>query len=146
MLYSRYPKEATLPAKDTYHDTVVRALEKDGWRITAQQVRLTVSRRKLWVDIEATRQDLTLTILIEVKGLDAHASKIEALASAAGKYLVYNAILEWAEDERILYLAVPQTAYDGILNEQIGLIVRQKAELKLIVFDPLEERIIEWIR
>ena len=29
-----------MPAKDIYHDTVKRALEKDGWRITAENFQL----------------------------------------------------------------------------------------------------------
>ncbi len=29
-----------MPAKDIYHDTVKRALVKDGWRITAENFQL----------------------------------------------------------------------------------------------------------
>ena len=40
-----------MPAKDRYHDTVVRALQKDGWTILDEQVGLFVPSRRLWEEI-----------------------------------------------------------------------------------------------
>jgi XisH protein len=36
-----------MPAKDIYHDTVRIALEKDGWKITNDQLKLAVGKRSL---------------------------------------------------------------------------------------------------
>jgi XisH protein len=40
-----------MPARDTYHDLVVRALEHDGWTITADPLRLTYGQRDVTVQV-----------------------------------------------------------------------------------------------
>jgi len=57
-----------LPAKDRYHDTVKRALVKDGWTIEDDQVRLKIGSRNLWIDLQASRTNQPFAVLIEVKG------------------------------------------------------------------------------
>jgi ribulose bisphosphate carboxylase small subunit len=74
-----------MPAKDRYHDTVVRALIKDGWTIASEQVRLRVPGRRLWVDIRAVKADASVSILVEVKGFENAPSQVEYLAGAVGK-------------------------------------------------------------
>jgi hypothetical protein len=44
-----------MPNKDHYHDTVIRALGKDGWTITAEQYFVAVGKRRIWIDIEAAK-------------------------------------------------------------------------------------------
>jgi hypothetical protein len=78
-----------LPAKDRYHDVVKRALIKDGWSVTGEQVRLTFGDRYLWIDMQAEKPDQRI-ILVEVKELDEVDSPVEALANAVGKYLLVN--------------------------------------------------------
>src|SRR5207249_748399 len=78
-----------LPAKDRYHDTVVRALVKDGWTVTHHQFNLDVEERSLWVDIRAVKEARSLVILVEVKGFENMASAIRYLASAIGQYVLY---------------------------------------------------------
>jgi hypothetical protein len=70
MLYSIQPERGIMPAKDRYHDTVVRALVKDGWSITGEQVELVADERRVWVDIEAAKEVEALIILVEVKGFE----------------------------------------------------------------------------
>ncbi|MGH2386582.1 MAG: element excision factor XisH family protein [Chloroflexota bacterium] len=59
-----------VPAKDRYHDTVVRALTKGGWTVTAQQVAVAVPGRRLWIDLRAATASDSLVVLIEVKGFE----------------------------------------------------------------------------
>ncbi len=42
-----------MPAKDIYHDTVKRALEKDGWKITAENLSLPWGGTQTYIDISA---------------------------------------------------------------------------------------------
>jgi hypothetical protein len=133
-----------LPAKDKYHDTVIRALQKEGWEIISEQVRLSAARRRLWVDMQAEKSEQALVILIEVKGFEMP-SLVDYLASAVGKYVVHTALLEVSGITTPLYMAVPLAAYQGILSENIGLLVRRKADLKLMVFDPVSEELVTWI-
>ncbi|MBI5931645.1 MAG: hypothetical protein HY862_20215 [Chloroflexi bacterium] len=79
-----------MPAKNRHHDVVARALIKDGWVITDEQVKVVVDERSLYIDLEATKESTGLIILVEVKELDKVDSPIEALANAVGKYLLYR--------------------------------------------------------
>lgn len=139
MLYYR-----KMPAKDNYHDTVVHALVRSGWTITDEQVTLVLPERRLWIDIEAEKASESMIILVEVKGFE-NPSQVEYFASAIGKYFIYIVALEWLKEEKPLYLAVPVDAYEGILKETLGQGVIQKIDLKLLVFDPLTEEVVQWI-
>jgi len=133
-----------MPAKDRYHDTVVRALIKDGWAIEDEQFTLTVGKRNLWIDIEASKGQPRLIILIEVKELTDVDSAVEALANAVGKYELYRLALRASNLDYPLYLAVTKQSYEGILSERIGELAIGYAQIPLIVFDVETEEIIKW--
>lgn len=44
-----------MPAKDIYHDTVKRALEKDGWTITGEDFQLPWGGKRGFIDILANK-------------------------------------------------------------------------------------------
>lgn len=134
-----------MPAKDRYHDTVVRALQKDGWIIEAEQVIVIIENRWLWIDIGVIKADENRSVLVEVKGFQNMPSPVEYLASAVGKYVLYRAVLDFLQIETQLYMAVPVEAFNGILSEEIGQQVIQRANIHLVVFDPYEEAIAQWI-
>jgi hypothetical protein len=73
------------------------------------------------------------------------ASPVDYIAHSVGKYVLYRAILDDAGDATPLYLAVPLQAYQGILNEEIGRVLIEHVKIKLVVFIPETEEIIEWI-
>jgi hypothetical protein len=133
-----------VPAKDRYHDTVVRALAKAGWVTTGQQVAIALPGRRLWVDLRATRESDRLVVLIEVKGFEHTPSPVEYLAAAVGQYVLYRAALDYVGIALPLYLAVPTTAASGILDELLGQQVVKSAGLQLVVFDPVQEEVVEW--
>lgn len=58
----------------------------------------------------------------------------------AGKLLMTE-----TESERILYLAVPKRSYESIFTEKLGQLVLKSLKIKLLVFDELQRRIIQWI-
>jgi hypothetical protein len=136
----------TMPAKDRYHADVVRALIKDGWTITDEQVAVILGERRLWIDIEAVKASQRLAILVEVKGFEHMPSPVDVSADAVGRYVLYRAALDYGEVDTPLFLAVPTAAYEGILNEDIGRQAIAKAGMNLIIFDPLKEEISLWIR
>jgi hypothetical protein len=92
-----------MPARDIYHDTVIHALEADGWRITDDPFSIPVGRKQLFVDLGA-----------------------EKLIGAE------------REGRRI---AVEIKTFE----EPIGQGIMDRFELKLIIFDPDEETILQWI-
>jgi hypothetical protein len=77
-----------MSAKDYYHDTVVRALIKDGWTIRKEQFFVNFPGRRLWIDIQAVKEVDNRNILVEVKGFENNPSPIEYLASVIGKYVM----------------------------------------------------------
>ena len=134
-----------MPAKDRYHDTVVRALRKAGWTITAEQFLIVVEERNLWIDIHAEKESERLAILVEVKGFENAPSPVESLANAAGKYTLYLVALEYIENPLPLYLAISTAEYNGILSEAIGKQTLRRIGIRLIVFDSDAEEIVQWI-
>ena len=134
-----------MPAKDRYHDVVVRALIKAGWTITAEQIAIILTERRLWIDIQAVKASESRAILVEVKGFENKPSPVESLAEAVGKYVLYRVALDYIEITTPLYLAVPTVAHEGILSEEIGHQAIIKAGISLVVFDPVKEEITQWL-
>ena len=138
-----------MPAKDFYHDTVVEALINDGWEITDDPFLLSYGGRELYVDLAAEKTTIAAQkdnrkIAVEIKSF-LKPSPVRDLEEAAGQYSIYQSILTETESERILYLAVPKRSYESIFTEKLGQLVLKSLKIKLLVFDELQRRIIEWI-
>lgn len=133
-----------MPAKDRYHDRVKRALVKDSWTVTDEQVKLKVGERRLWIDLEASHNTRGTIILVEVKEMDT-SSPVDDLANALGQYLMYRTGLESKNIRVPLYLAVSTITFQGILSEELGQLMIQRFKISLIVFDPSSEEILQWI-
>ena len=131
-----------MPVKDRYHDLVKGALILDGWRIVKEQVLITTETRRLFIDIQVVSQTQPISALIEVKGFT---SPVDALAEALGQYLLYKFAIGYVGLDLPLFLAVPLSAYHGILSESIGEYARQVGGIRLMVFDAIAGRIVEWI-
>ena len=138
-----------MPAQDRYHDLVIEALEASGWTITDDPFRLGYGSKTLWVDLGAERETLAAEkqgqkIAVEIKSF-ARPSEIADLEQAVGQYNIYRDILSENEPDRVLFLAVPLRAYDGIFEEKVGRLVIKRQRLNLIVFDEFAGGIVEWI-
>ena len=75
-------------AKDKYHDAVVNALEKEGWRILRENMIMGDEIRHLIVDILA-RRDEDQAILVEVKVFENMPSPMTYLQRVVGQYMLY---------------------------------------------------------
>ena len=136
-----------MPAKDIYHDTVKKALIKDGWMITHDPLRLRWGTDLLYVDLGAERL-LTATkkdqkIAVEVKSF-VSPSNITSLESALGQYILYQNIIEEIEPDRTLYLAVHEEIFSTVFEESLGRMIIDKNHLKLLIFNRTEEVIVKW--
>jgi XisH protein len=137
-----------MPAKDIYHDTVRTALVKDGWKITKDPFKLTFGGRNLYVDLGAEKlfgaEKGKQKIAVEIKSfLDP--SPINDLEKALGQYKLYSQILEDIEPDRMLYLAVGSIVFEDFFSEPICQLVIRKNNLNIIVFEPINQEIIQWI-
>lgn len=133
-----------MPAKDRYHDIVKEALVKSGWTVTHDPRTLLLPERVLFIDIRAINDKDEAALLIEIKGFE-QSSQVEALMEALGKYNVYRSAMKYNNINEPLYLAIPESAYSGIMSETLGEEIIRDYEVKLLVFDPDEREILRWI-
>jgi hypothetical protein len=70
---------------------------------------------------------------------------VRDLEEAVGQYEIYRTLLAETEPERLLYMAVPQRVYESLLAERFGQLIVTRLQLRLIVFDEEQERIVRWI-
>lgn len=137
-----------MPVRDLLHPAARRALERDGWEITADPLRLVVGRRSVYVDlgaeqlIAATRG--TIRIAVEVKSFIG-TSEIHDLETALGQFMLYERVLRKDQPERTLWLAVPSRVWSGLFREALGELLLADGELRILVIDEKQEMIERWI-
>ena len=139
-----------MPAKDTYHDIFVKLLLKEGWTVTDDPLTLSYGNRDLYVDIGAERTIIAAErdkekIAVEIKSFVSH-SPVRDLESAVGQYGINHSVLSEIDSDRVLYLAVPLRVYENILSERFGQLILATLNIKVIVFDHKNERIVKWIK
>lgn len=139
----------TMRARDALRDEVRRALERDGWTITHDPLRLSVRRRKLYIDLGAERilaaERGTEKIAVEIKTF-AGPSDVKDLEEAVGQFVVYDHALRREAPDRALCLAVPEAAWKQIFADALGEMLIDDHVLRVVTFDPQKEEIIQWIR
>lgn len=137
-----------MSARDTIHDAVVRALQKDGWTITEDPLTLEFGDTYLFVDVGAERtvsaERAEEKIAVEVKSFGSK-SKVTDLQQALGQFLLYRSILSRVEPERALYLAVSSDTYDQVFDKPVGHAVREDTGLQLVVVNLISEEVVSWI-
>lgn len=136
-----------MPRRDLFHETVVAGLEREGWTITDDPLRLVYGGRNLYVDLGAKKLLGAVKgnreIAVEIKSFISDSDMID-LELALGQYVLYRDILSRLKSNRILYLAIPRYAYEGTFSGQLGQMVIQEQKLQLIVFENKEDPL-EWI-
>ncbi|MDY7004670.1 MAG: element excision factor XisH family protein [Cyanobacteriota bacterium] len=135
-------------AKDVYHETVKTALLKDGWTITDDPLRLKVGRRILYADLGAKKllaaQKEGQKIAVEIKSF-LSPSPIHDLEQALGQYIIYTQILSEQQPERLLYMAISEGIFSDFFCEELPQSVVKFNQVKLLIFKPEIEEIVEWI-
>lgn len=135
-------------AKDIYHDIVRSALEKDGWTITQDPLRITIGARGVYVDLGAEKLLIAeregRKIAVEIKSF-LSPSPVKDLENALGQYILYEDIMALSQPDRTLYLAVHEEIYLDFFAEEIVQLILNNKRMKLIIFDPVQEVITRWI-
>ena len=72
-------------------------------------------------------------------------SPVSELEKALGQYELYSLILEDEDPDRALYLAISDLTFNEFFAEEIGQRVLRKKNLRVIVFDPNTQEIVQWI-
>ncbi len=135
-------------ARDKFHSAVRRGLEKEGWKITHDPLRLEFGEDdRVEIDLGAQQvlgaQQAGNKIAVEIKSFLSDSALLD-FHLALGQFLNYRLVLETIEPERILYLAIPLFAYESFFVRDLPRTAIQKYHVKLIVYDPKKEVIVQW--
>lgn len=138
-----------MSARDIYHDVVKVALIKDGWEITADPLTLQFSTRyKLQIDLAAdalvAAQKANQFIAVEIKSF-LSPSTVSEFHAALGQFINYRIALRLKQPERVLYLAVPLFTYEEFFREEVVQISIVENDVKLLIFDPDVQEVVQWI-
>ena len=83
-------------------------------------------------------------IAVEVKSF-LGASALDDLENALGQFGVYRAILNLRDPERTLYLALPDSMRNMLMDEKDFRHILREFEARLIIFSPSRKEELEWI-
>jgi hypothetical protein len=84
-------------------------------------------------------------IAVEIKSF-LGTSNISEFHTALGQFLNYRIALERQQPDRFLYLAIPQGAYQTFFTLPFVEMVREHFQLSLLIYDPKNEVILQWIK
>ena len=138
-----------MPAKDKYHDIVVTALEKEEWQITHDPYKLMVGKRRGYIDLGAEKlvaaEKEGRKIAVEIKSF-LGASTLDDFEDALGQVIIYKAALLRKEPERVLYLAMPLSAYEDLFDDSFFVGILEQNDVRLIVYNSNQQTIIKWTK
>lgn len=138
-----------MAARDVFHGAVRKGLEKEGWIVTDDPLRIRAGRVDMQIDLGAERviaaEREEEKIAVEIKSFIS-TSNISEFHTAVGQFINYRVALEEQQPNRILYLAIPLGAYQTFFTLPFVQTIIERFQIKLIVYDPADEVIVEWKR
>lgn len=136
-------------ARDFYHKNVREALEKDGWLITHDPYPVKIDDVGYEIDFAAepliAAEKDELKIAIEVKSF-VGPSTINEFHKAVGQFNDYVVALEIADPNRVLFLAIPDEVWERFFLKPIIQKSLERIKAKILVFEPTQNIIIQWIK
>ena len=82
-------------------------------------------------------------IAVEVKSFLGRSLQHQ-LHEAVGQFTNYKVLLEEVEPERVVYLAVTKEVFEALFELPFARLIRQRTELRLIVFNSVLEEVTLW--
>lgn len=139
-----------MPRKDANHDIVKTALMKDGWQITDDPFLIGFRGTLLFADLGAEKvtgfRHRRNKITIEVKVMD-EPGRFAKFECAIGQYIVYRRLMMSLQLQRDLYLAVSQNVFINFFQKKPAVMeVVTGEQIHLLIFDPHQKEIIQWIK
>ncbi|MCV3215738.1 XisH family protein [Plectonema radiosum NIES-515] len=127
---------------------VRKALEKEGWKITADPYEVNVDDVDFEIDLAAEQllgaEKEGQKIAVEIKSFISP-SNVSEFHTALGQFLNYRDALDKIEPERQLYLAVRVPIYESFFQRKFITSAVTKYQLRLIIYDVQEEVIRQWL-
>jgi hypothetical protein len=120
---------------------------KEQWVITADPLILKIDKVKFEIDLAAEKvfaaEKAGKKIAVEIKSF-LNPSAVTDFHSALGQFLNYRLGLQMNEPDRTLYLAIPLDIFESFFQERFTQEAVRQYQVKLIVYEPVQEVIIEW--
>ncbi|NEP21641.1 XisH family protein [Moorena sp. SIO3I6] len=136
-----------MAARDTFHEAVKSALQKDGWCITHDPLYINFAEVEIYIDLGAERliaaEKYQEKIAVEIKTF-LKPSAISEFHTVLGQFLNYRFALKAEDPERLLYLAIPLEIYETFFARRFVQLITQEYQIKLLVFEPTKEEIVQW--
>ncbi|BAY79406.1 XisH protein (plasmid) [Nostoc linckia NIES-25] len=135
-------------SKDRFHNVVRNALEKDGWKITADPYEINVDDVDFEIDLAAEQllgaEREGQKIAVEIKSFISP-SNVSEFHTALGQFLNYRDALDKIEPDRQLYLAVRLPIFQTFFQRKFITSAIAKYQLRLMIYDVQEEVISQWL-
>lgn len=135
-------------AKDRFHNVVRTALEKDGWKITADPYEINVDDVDFEIDLAAEKllaaEREGQKIAVEIKSFIS-TSNVSEFHTALGQFLNYRDALGKLEPDRQLYLAVRVPIYESFFQRRFIASAVERYQLRLMLYDVEQEAIVQWL-
>ncbi len=137
--------------RDTYHDTVKRALIKDGWTISHDPLRLSYEGATVSTDLGAEKafadgERIAVEIIaVEVKDFDSDQIMSE-FEKALGQYNLYRTLLKLLDPARVIFLAVKKDVFEKFFQRPIIQVATSEDKVRFLVFDEVREEVVQWIK
>ena len=137
-----------MPKKDTFHETVKIALQKEGWHITNDPlfvpteggVNFFIDLGLEWI-IGAEKEGRK--IAVEIKSFDG-TSPVYSFYEILGQFLIYEMALEEQIKPWELFIAISYLGFKKLDEAPIFNRAIEKFHLKFVIFDPVYQSVIEW--
>lgn len=135
--------------RDLIHDTVKKALQNDGWKITHDPLIIPSGGTTFRIDLGAEK------IILAQKGIDKIAVEIKSMLKVAlvydfyetfGQYIFYRDAFDDEGIDREMYIAVSQQVWKRVQNVPFLLKRIEQYKLKIIVVDIKNRNVLEWIK
>lgn len=141
-----------MAAKDTYHEHVRKALEKDGWTITHDPLKLPWGGSGVKIDLGGERPDSgwlvaengLRKIAVEVKSFVGR-SRMNDLEQALGQVRLYRHVLRLQRPEYELYLAIREEVYLSFFSHPDVVDLLRAEQVQLLIFAEETEVVLQWI-
>lgn len=137
-----------MPQKDTFHQTVINALQKQGWNVAFDPLFVpTEGGVNFFIDLGVTSvigvEKNGRYVAVEIKSFN-ETSLLHSFYEILGQYLMYEMALEEQEQSWELYIAITTSGFQKLGNAPIFKRAIQKFRMNFIIFDPLSQTILQW--